>query len=211
MAQLPSFLKPLATHSAPATKNLLVGTAGAGHLAFSMQTQTETQWCWAAVSTSVSHFYTPASVWTQCRVANRAWSRTDCCGSGASGPCNTWWYLQKALRIVSVFRSWKASIEKFAVVQAEIKNGNPLCLRVGWFNGGGHFLAIYGWQETNTGNQYYNVDDPIFGRQLIAKRQLEINYQSSGRWTHSYFVTPPTSGIAAVDDFAIDFPSAKGA
>ncbi len=33
-----------------------------------MQYQETTEWCWMAVATSVSHFYNPASTWTQCQV-----------------------------------------------------------------------------------------------------------------------------------------------
>jgi hypothetical protein len=32
-----------------------------------MQYQESNEWCWMAVATSVSHFYNPASTWTQCR------------------------------------------------------------------------------------------------------------------------------------------------
>ena len=33
-----------------------------------MQYQETTEWCWIAVATSISHFYNPASTWTQCAV-----------------------------------------------------------------------------------------------------------------------------------------------
>lgn len=33
-----------------------------------MQYQETNEWCWMAVATSVSHFYNPASTWTQCQV-----------------------------------------------------------------------------------------------------------------------------------------------
>ena len=33
-----------------------------------MQYQETTEWCWMAVATSISHFYNPASTWTQCQV-----------------------------------------------------------------------------------------------------------------------------------------------
>ena len=55
---------------------------------FTMQHQQQSKWCWAATSTSVAHFFKPSTGWTQCKVANHIKGRTDCCGSGASGPCN---------------------------------------------------------------------------------------------------------------------------
>jgi hypothetical protein len=33
-----------------------------------MQYQESNEWCWIAVATSISHFYNPASTWTQCAV-----------------------------------------------------------------------------------------------------------------------------------------------
>jgi hypothetical protein len=33
-----------------------------------MQYQETGEWCWIAVATSISHFYNPASTWTQCKV-----------------------------------------------------------------------------------------------------------------------------------------------
>jgi len=33
-----------------------------------MQYQESNEWCWIAVATSINHFYSPASTWTQCQV-----------------------------------------------------------------------------------------------------------------------------------------------
>ena len=55
-------------------------------LDFTMQLQTEGNWCWAATATSVAHFYRASSAWTQCLVANAELEQTDCCDSPAPGP-----------------------------------------------------------------------------------------------------------------------------
>ena len=132
MTGRPAFLRSLGTYNISAAPTSLGGAAGAQKLNFAMQPQTETQWCWAAVSTSVSLFFSATSSWTQCKVANSAWSRNDCCGSGSSGPCNKPWYLDRALTIVSVLKSWKQGIESFSSTQKQVGLGNPLCIRVGW-------------------------------------------------------------------------------
>lgn len=210
MTSKPSFLNVLQV-PAVAAPSALGGAAGSNTLAFMMQAQTETQWCWAAVSTSVSKFFDTSSTWSQCTVANNAWSRTDCCSTGASGPCNKPWYLDLALGIVSVFDQMTSSIETFADTKSEINNGRPLCIRVGWSGGGGHFLAIFGWQETASGERYYRVDDPIYGSQRIRKSKLETSYQGTGTWTHSYYVSDPTGLGGAVAAGPTDFPEALGA
>ena len=55
-------------------------------LPFFMEEQTQSNWCWAATATSVSHFYWMQSYWTQCLVANAQLNQTNCCTSPA--PCN---------------------------------------------------------------------------------------------------------------------------
>ncbi len=44
----------------------------------------ESNWCWAAVSTGIAHYYNSASTVTQCRVVNAQIGRTDCCRANPS-------------------------------------------------------------------------------------------------------------------------------
>src|SRR5579863_7669733 len=48
------------------------------------QHQQQTEWCWSATSTSISHFYNAASTWTQCSLVNNAFNQTTCCQNGSS-------------------------------------------------------------------------------------------------------------------------------
>jgi hypothetical protein len=66
-------------------------------LNFNMQPQTQSNWCWAATSTSVSHYYSWFSPWTQCKVANGELGYSNCCNSPVPSPCNVSWYLDRAL------------------------------------------------------------------------------------------------------------------
>jgi hypothetical protein len=153
---------------------------------FSMQPQQQTNWCWAAVSTSVAEFYHPSSGWTQCSVAGAELARTDCCGAGASGPCNVPWYLDKALTRVGRLDHWVGGSVAVAAVETEVTFARPLCLRVAWSGGGAHFLTIrghYGWNGTD----YLSVDDPIYGKSDVAYGTLQTAYQGTGSWTHTYY------------------------
>jgi hypothetical protein len=58
-------------------------------LDFTMQHQQQTNWCWAAVSTSVALFYDPVSTWTQCAVASAKESFSLRSDGGASFPCRS--------------------------------------------------------------------------------------------------------------------------
>lgn len=74
-------------------------------------------------------------------------------------------------------------------------------------------MAIAGWQIAADGTEYYAIHDPIWGVQIVSRTKYETAYRSSGRWTHSYFVTSPGAlggtGVALAD-FPL-YPDAVGA
>lgn len=156
-------------------------------LAFSMQAQTQTNWCWAANATSVSHFYWWFwNNWTQCRVANAELGHSDCCNSSVPTACNVPWYLDRALTRTNNFVSMTSTQAGFAQVRAEIDAGRPVGARIGWSGGGGHFVMIYGYSLV-IGLEYFDIDDPIYGKSHLTVADFSGNYQGSGSWTHTYF------------------------
>src|SRR5215210_2812792 len=125
-------------------------------LAFDMQPQTQSNWCWSATATSVSHFYWFISTWTQCRVANSELNRSDCCNSPVPSACNVPWYLDRALTRTNNFVSITGPAN-FEQVRAEIDAGRPVGARVGWSGGGGHFMVIYGYSFIGV-TEFFDID-----------------------------------------------------
>lgn len=154
-------------------------------LTFNMEPQTQSNWCWAATATSVSHFYWVLSTWTQCLVANAELSLNSCCGSPVPSPCNVPWYLDRALTRTNNFVSITAPVS-FQRIRDEIDAGRPVGARIGWTGGGGHFMVIYGYSSVG-GTDYFDIDDPIYGKSHITVATFSNNYQGSGVWTHTYF------------------------
>ncbi|PTR16469.1 papain like cysteine protease AvrRpt2 [Nitrosospira sp. Nsp2] len=154
-------------------------------LAFNMQTQTASNWCWAAASASVSHFYWWWSTWTQCRVANGELGHSDCCNSPVPAPCNVPWYLDRALTRTNNFVSTLGQ-GSFQQVKAEIDACRPVGARIGWNGGGGHFIVIHGYSRI-LDLEYFDIDDPIYGKSHMTVSDFASNYQGSGTWTHTYF------------------------
>ncbi|MBS0425533.1 MAG: C39 family peptidase [Proteobacteria bacterium] len=154
-------------------------------LSFNMQSQTESNWCWAATSTSVSHFYWLWSTWTQCRVANGELGHSDCCNNPVPSACNIPWYLDKALTRTNNFVSMMGQAS-FQQVKDEIDAGRPVGTRIGWNGGGGHFMVIYGYSRV-LNLEYFDIDDPIYGKSHLTVSDFASNYQGSGTWTHTYF------------------------
>ena len=118
-------------------------------------------------------------------VAGAELNRNDCCDSPVPGPCNVPWFLDRALTRTNNFVSITGPVA-FASIRAEIDSGRPVGARVGWSGGGGHFMCIYGY-STFLGLQYFDIDDPIYGKSHLSTSDFSNNYQGSGTWTHTYF------------------------
>nr|MDO8114920.1 papain-like cysteine protease family protein [Candidatus Sigynarchaeota archaeon] len=154
-------------------------------LAFTMLHQAQTQWCWAAVAASVSSFFNSLTTWTQCSIVNAELGRNDCCNNGSSANCNRPWYLDRALTRTGNFQSVQARSGTFNEVVTEIDAGRPLCIRIGWSGGGGHFIAVDGYDHEQ---DLVGVEDPWYGSSDVDYTVLQTAYQGTGTWTHTYWV-----------------------
>lgn len=164
--------------------------ASGTRLTFTMERQTQTNWCWAATSDSVSHYYTPSSTWSQCTIANACLGSATCCAT--PGPCNVYGYLDRALTVTKNFKSMVAGTITFGQIKAEILSGRPIGVRTAWSGGGAHFLCIIGY-DTIGNVPYVYLDDPIYGPSFITLSQFTNNYRGSGRWTHTYYTKQVTA------------------
>ncbi|ACX87868.1 hypothetical protein F6Q07_15445 [Pectobacterium parmentieri] len=147
-------------------------------LNFKMQKQTQTNWCWAAVSASVGNFYRTGS-WTQCGVASASLDR-NCCNQ--PGPCNIYGYLDSALQITRSYNGMNRGSLQMSAIRNQIKKGRPIGLRCAWYGGGAHFLVIYG-----TDGDYLLIADSIYGYSTHALNSFPRLYKSGGNWTDTYF------------------------
>jgi len=154
-------------------------------LPFNMEHQTQTNWCWAATSKSVSYFYSVFSPWTQCKIASAELSNS-CCNSPVPSACNVPWYLNNALTRTNNFVSVQNGTITWSQVQQQLQAGLVVGARIGWSGGGGDFMTIHGVSSSGF-NQYLHIDDPIYGKSVLTWNQFATNYQGSGSWTHTYF------------------------
>ena len=179
---------PLDLPTAPeAVPESLPGTGRT--LDFRMERQTQSQWCWAAVAVSVTRFYQPSSNITQCRVANRELGTDVCCADPPA--CNQDNTLDTTLRTVGHLRAFEGGPLSFPPVRDEINAGRPLGCRIGWLDGGGHFVVIHGVSTDQSGasvKRWVAVEDPLFGPSDYLINDFTSAYrQGEGEWTHSYF------------------------
>jgi len=154
-------------------------------LGLAMQSQLQSQWCWAACSTSISHFYDAGSSWTQCTVVNAELTETNCCQNGSTAECNQPWYLDRALTRTGNFASSAAGAASMSTLRTQLSAGHPVGVRIGWAGGGGHFVMISGCLDDATG--MLEVRDPIYGTSEISIANFASSYQGSGSWTHTFY------------------------
>ncbi|WP_425463293.1 papain-like cysteine protease family protein [Methylobacterium terricola] len=173
-----------ATSTAPAKLVLL----------FTVANQNQTNWCWSAVATSVSHYYDPHSIWTQCSTANAVLGRPDCCvaaNASDKAKCNQQARLDIALvkthNLVQLIDQRNSPLT-FDDIKNEIDNSRVVGTRVRWNGGGGgHFQAIHGYEITPSGSEYIYISDPIYGNTQIKYSRFASYYTGTGgTWTHSY-------------------------
>ncbi|HEY3966430.1 MAG TPA: papain-like cysteine protease family protein [Planctomycetaceae bacterium] len=152
-------------------------------LSFLVQHQEQHQWCWAAVTASLAMYYNPSSVWTQGLLANDQFSQTICTISGSSPDCDRPWFVDVALQRTGNWVSTSASAVPISQLRSEIDSGRPLAVRVGWNTGGGHFLTLIGYSDSN----WVSIQDPWYGASTLDYDVFSTAYQGAGTWTHSFF------------------------
>jgi len=184
-----SFLQPFQNLNVGAPPSSLGGAAPAsGTLTgFSIQAQQHTEWCWAAVTTSVAVFFGSVN-WTQCKVAAGELN-LNCCGSDGPNGCNKPWYLDRPLARVGHLDRLLPQVIPMATVQQEILADRPIGCRIAWAQGSAHFVAIGGWSTDPDGTDYVDAYDPAHGL-LVQKTYADFvsSYSMPGdSWTHTYF------------------------
>jgi hypothetical protein len=148
-----------------------------------MQMQLQSEWCWAATSSSVSHYYDPASTFSQCSIVNNQQKQTTCCTDGSTPECNTPFFLNQALTCTGNLASVENNPPPLAHLATEFAAGRVVCARIGWNGGGGHFLAL---DAVDVPNERIQVCDPIIGTSDYAYADFVNAYRGMGTCTTGY-------------------------
>lgn len=154
-------------------------------------------WCWAAVAWAIDRFYRKDSTLTQCLIASRQNGAGDCCQNPCSQGCSQRLDLDKVLCTVQCLDQGpvKGTLpfnDLMNRIQAE--DPKPVCARVLWTGGGGHFVVIKGFQKTS--NKLL-IADPLEGEHLVSYDEFKDNYHGFGGWTHYYLTDRMNHGNCA--------------
>jgi hypothetical protein len=159
----------------------------ARHLGLEEQHQEQTEWCWSATTVSITRYYDPATTWTQCKLANRAFGQTTCCQDGTTSACNQPWYPDNALTITGHLRSTDFKSESFATVMGGINASRPISIAIYWTGGGGHNPAIDGYDNSDSSAPTIDLEDPWYGPSTQDFNTFPRTYQGGATWGVTYF------------------------
>ncbi|BHH83648.1 papain-like cysteine protease family protein [Desulforhopalus sp. 52FAK] len=147
-----------------------------------MQHQQQSNWCWAAVGTSVGLLFETGE-WSQCDTATNCLFNEDCCKKPSH--CDVYGYLDRSLTYAKSFDYSTEDTATLDDIIQQIENHRPVCARIAWNGGGAHFMAITGYD----GNSII-VQDSIFGTTSILYNLFPKSYNSGGIWTHTFYCKP---------------------
>lgn len=120
-------------------------------LAFKMQRQALSGWCWAAAAVSISDFYGDASCGSQCELVTRVTGFPDCCQScqddGENSVCNQGHDLGGALWECHHGVKVNPDTPDHGKITAQIDAGHPVACNVIWDDASAHALVICGYTE----------------------------------------------------------------
>jgi hypothetical protein len=163
--------------------------AGSNPLAFTIQTQEQPKWCWAAVAASVGNFLgTGDQDWQQCDVAAHCLqAAADCCEH--PNDFNTDCELEPALKYTHCLaRPVVNGRLSMADVVREIDGRRPICLRMRWFSDDprapAHFLVIFGYDLARGSVDVADPEDGTTGPQALEN--FPGSYNGGGEWTATY-------------------------
>ena len=159
-------------------------------LPFTIQRQEQSDWCWAAVAASISAYFNPTAALTQCRIATDVLhlQANACCASPAD--CNTPEMLQHALTVTgNLALPPFDAFPTFDSLKAHTDADNPVCARIQWEGGGGHFIVIDECYVSSSGEQIVHVADPLHGPVHYRYDEVVNGYMGAGSWTDTFLVT----------------------
>jgi len=152
-------------------------------LKFPPVVQTQTNWCWAAVTAGVSLFYSKTSPWTQCLLANKVLHQTTCCADGSTVACNQPSTYPAALGATGNYDHTIPGPLDMKGIKAQIDANRPVCGAIKWTINTGHAVVVYGYDGTK--NSVW-IADPGSGESFITLDSLQKNYQGAGKWDQTY-------------------------
>ena len=99
-------------------------------LSFVVQHQQQNEWCWAAVTASLSLYYDASSPWTQGSIVNDQFGQTTCTFNGSAPACNRPWIWMFALTRTGNLAQTQPNYVSIDLLRGKLV-GRSIAVRVG--------------------------------------------------------------------------------
>jgi hypothetical protein len=153
-------------------------------LNFKIQKQILDNWCWAALSSSISFYFNDNSKWSQSIIASALLGHDSCStvninnASIAPPVCDQVVDISSALKHTGNYATEISRPLTFN--EGQIDGGWPICCQILWKEFSvSHFVAIYGYQGANL-----IIGDPQSGVCTVDYNQF-VNSYRGGVWRRS--------------------------
>ncbi|WP_405019021.1 C39 family peptidase [Kitasatospora sp. NBC_00070] len=159
-----------------------VSALAARKLNITMQSQQQTNWCWAASGNTIATYF--GYTYSQNQFCNVAFNRSvnASCPNNQASLAN----VQTALNWIGINSgSYVTGYLRNSTVQTEINANRPIETRIQWSSGGGHMHVIYGY-DTSNNFVYWGDPWPSNNRYNWADYSYYVS-NSSFSWTHSLY------------------------
>jgi hypothetical protein len=74
----------------------------------------------------------------------------------------------------------------FGNLQSELDAGRPMCVRIEWRGGTGHFLVVDGYYPETPENVHVRDPNPAIAPRWLPLEELRLRYRRDGHVTHVY-------------------------
>jgi Bacterial tandem repeat domain 1/Papain-like cysteine protease AvrRpt2 len=168
------------------------------NLRFRIQRQQQSQWCWAAVSSSIRRYYQPASTLSQVDLVNQRRGRNDCHlpGPGADGDrCNKPDNTSAVIDSLGHLEQMQNNSVSYANLRSQLAIGRPVFIRIEWDGGGRHATVAAGVED----GEFVIMCDPGSSSAadatqgtttVVAYDTLLADYNGSGNWIGTGYTKP---------------------
>ncbi|WP_424101139.1 papain-like cysteine protease family protein [Moorena producens] len=158
-------------------------------LDFWLEKQVLSCWCWAAIAASIGRFYKTCLL-TQQQIAAELLNISPSQLSQLDNIDNNnkQLTLDKSLKIAKSYSHWSLGRPSFERILLELTMGHPVCVRIEWFTGGAHYLAIKG---ANPKEKSLYLDDSLNGPSIMSYSDFPKCYNDiGGVWTETFWTAP---------------------
>lgn len=159
----------------------MAAPANAGVLDIYGQAQQKSNWCWAATGASIADWHgVNVSQNTFCNLAF-GYNTSYACPNDQATLGND----QRAFRALRMNPGYYTGVISAGTVNNDIASGRPINTRIQWTSGGGHMMAIYGYDSSTGRLNYYNPWPNDARYNTATYNWYRSNYGFT--WTHSLY------------------------